>query len=209
MTIKNRILVIAIVLVGTVLVRGSSSVRAEPEPEQKTLVFVAYPDPAEFLMFDILRRVGDEYQKKHPNIRVKLEFGLTYLAARKMVLEDRAEAMAISEMLNEPRAYQAQHATGGAHASGRLKLNHFLPVATRLIRNETETLEKMRLGLATDEVSEELRNFVVFFSSAAARRAVSDLKHLELHAPSATPNEVTEIYYKREKKQLSKPLLIY
>ncbi len=176
---------------------------------KKTLVFVGYPDPSEFLMAKVLRRVGDAYEKRHPEVRVDVETGVGYLAAREMVLEGKATAMMISELLNEPRAYQTQHSVSGAHATYKLKLNHFLPVAARIIRSRKEKLAEMRLGVATHRISDALRRFLDFFGTKAAEKAVSDIRHLELTQPATRPKKIKEVVYKRRKVTLKSPILAY
>lgn len=204
---RRMVLALAVVLTaGACLVRGAS---AAEEKEKTELRFVSYPDPAEFIIADVLRRVGDAYEERHPGVRVTVETGLGYLASRELVLEGKADGMMISKMLNEPRVYQVQADTGGAHATHDLKLPHFLPVVNRIIESDEKTLAEMPLGLVTDQVSEELRSFLDFLSTDAAREAVSDLDHVELVEPSDSPQEVTEIRYKRQKVTLDQPILVH
>ena len=204
---RRMMLVLAVVLAsGTCLARGA----APAEGEEKTeLRFVSYPDPAEFIIADVLRRVGDAYEECHPGVRVTVETGLGYLASRELVLQGRADGMMISEMLNEPRVYQVQADTGGAHATHDLKLPHFLPVVNRIIESDEETLAAMPLGLVTGQMSEELRTFLDFLSTDAAREAVADLEHVTLVQPADSPRKVTEIRYKRQKVSLDQPILAH
>lgn len=185
------------------------SVSAGAKTEQTKLVFAGYPDPAEFLIADVLRRVGDAYEEKNPHVQVEIERGLGYLASRKLVLEGKATGMMISEMLNEPRAYQTQHAVSGAKATYDLKMNKFLPVAVRVIRSKEETLARIRLGIVTDRVPDELRSFLDFLASEEARGAIAELEHVELARPAEKPEKIKEVYYKRKKVTLEQPILSY
>lgn len=205
----NRILLGLLTVFVTTSLWSSALAAPKADRGNKELVFVSYPDPAEFLTADILRRVGDAYEREHPEARVTVKTGLGYLASRELVIEGKATAMMISEMLNAPRAYQTQHSVSGAHAEHELKLDKFLPIGARIIRSEEKQLAKMRMGLVTDRISNKLRHFLDFLGSESAGKSVAALPHVELIRPSKTSEKIKKVHYKRQGVTLRKPILMY
>lgn len=204
---KGRLFIVSMILTIGCCLAGTPD--AGDSTARTQLVFVGYPDPAEFLITEVLRRVGDAYEERNPAVRVKVERGLGYLESREEVLEGEATGMMISEMLNEPRAYQTQHSVSGAHATYELKMDKFLPVAARILRSRDAKLTTMRIGFVTDEISNELQEFLDFLSSKEAREAIADLEYVELREPAQSPERVREVFYKRQKVTLDQPILSY
>ncbi len=179
---------------------------AAGEKGGKTVTIVGYPDGAEWLMTRVLRRVGRAYREETGG-KVRVEPRLSYREARNKVLEGKAAGMMISEKGNRFRAYASQ--TGGERGFSELKMNRFLPFATRVIRSEDEVLSRMRLGLATDRRAKKLRRFLSFLSTDAAKRAIRGIPDLELTPPADEPTRDTSGLKRGGPVELEEPILVY
>lgn len=192
-------------------------VQSAPAGEQKKeLVFTCYPDTAEWLMLEVMSRVGREYARAHPGApRVRLEPGLTYRAARNQVSDGSAAGMLITEQINKMRAGIIFKVGKDGRGRGfeRMALNRYVPVAKRVIRSETEVLAEVRLGFATDELTPELEAFLEFLSSEQAVAAIRNVRFVEPVERRAEPEPVTEVPYKPYKSgvtvTLKEPILTY
>lgn len=172
-----------------------------------TLLFTGYPDGAEWLMVEVMRRIGDAYDKAHHGMCIRLEPGLSYWQSRTKVLEGEAAGLMISEEMNRYRAYASQ--SGGSRGFNELKLDRFIPISVRVIRSRNQVLARMRLGIATDRMSKELKQFLSFLKTDAAKEAIAGIPDMEIAVPSSKP-----VFDKRGLKrggevQLEKPVLSY
>ncbi len=195
-----------VIATGCLLMGACLTVKAQ-KTETKTLVIAGYPDSAEWLMTDVLQRVGDVYEKENPDVRVKIRPHISYRLARKLVLSGKAAGMMISEKMNRFRAYASQ--TGGERGFNDLKLKLFLPIATRVIRSESEVLARMRLGIASNRISDRLSDFLDFLSSDAAKEAVSQIKDVEITPPGPTPARDRKGLKRGGPVKLDEPILAY
>lgn len=196
--------------IGCLLTHGnvqSQEPSAKQKQDVKTLIIAGYPDGGEWLMTKVLHRVGYEFERTHPNVRVMLKPGISYLEARKMVLDGTAAGIMISEKMNLYRAYASQ--TGGDRGFSTLKLDRFYPFAVRDIRSREKSIEKWRLGIATHQKTKLLDQFLEFFSGKQARKAVSDIPDLKLITPADQPTKIEEGYKKGGKAKLDQPVFSY
>ncbi len=205
-----RAVILTLLAAGCLLIPGTGQSQESTgggEQDVEKLIIAGYPDGGEWLITRVLRRVGYSYERSHPNVRVLLKPGISYLEARKMVLDGRAAGIMISEKMNLYRAHASQ--TGGDRGFSTLKLDKFLPFAVRRIRSREATLEKWRLGIATHRRTELLNQFLQFFDEKPARQAVRDIPDLELVTPADQPKKIEKGYKKGGTVDLEHPVFSY
>lgn len=187
--------------------QGRSAAGQAAEGQSVRLVIAGYPDATEWLAADLLRRLAAEYEKTRPGVDVEIRPGPSYRRARELALSDSVAGIMISEPTNNLRAYKAQ--TGPKRGHTTLELDKFIPIAKRVIRSEKEVLGEVRLGIATAHISSELKAFLDFLSTDAARRALRSVPHIEPVERLPEPRPVREIQYHDEKVTLSQPIWVY
>ncbi len=171
------------------------------------LLIAGYPDSAEWLTAEVLRRVGAEYEKRHPDVKVRFKPGISWAQGRQMVLEGKACGIMISEKINKVRAYYAQ--TGPSRGFNTLKLDKFIPIAKRIIRSEDRILGEFRLGIAADKISQELANFLEFLSTEKAKKAIRGVPYTEPVDRLEKPQAIDKIFYNYKEVSLDQPVLSY
>jgi len=171
------------------------------------LLIAGYPDSTEWLTVEVLRRVGAEYERRHPNVDVRLNPGISWAQGRQMVLEGKACGIMISEKINKVRAYYAQ--SGPSRGFNSLKLDKFIPVAKRTVRSEDKILGEFRLGIAANKISPELTEFLEFLSTEEAKKSIREIPYMEPVERLKNPQVINKIYYNYEETDLDQPVLSY
>lgn len=190
----------------------------EPKDGKTALLFVGYPDGSNWLMTDMLRRLGRAYEEENPPVKVRLKPRTGYKEARPAVLNGKAVGMMISEEINKIRAYVTTIQQGRAFGRGyarELKLNRFIPIAVRTIRSEEgEVVASIRFGIATNRITYGLKGFLAFLGTNEAEEALADLVDMRPAKPKDKPTRITEIrktqgYPWKEPQRLPQPILAY
>ncbi len=215
--IARRIRRLALACTTVAALCGTARVAEKPAPNIPAdnkgavkLVFAGYPDPAEWLIADVLRRLAAAYEKEHPDVAIAVNPGRSYLASRQRAIDGSVAGVMISERTNEIRACKSQD-VGKSKKKGfrKLELDTFIPIAARVIRSEKKVLARVRLGIATDRIADDLKGFLVFLDTDAAKKALRTVPFIEPVERRSQPKTVREVEYRGRKVTLPKPVRSY